>query len=350
ANPAAIVYGTPLGGAQLNAAATRGAGGPAVDGGYVYTPAAGTVLNVGNGQTLHVEFAPADAANYTNASKDVTINVVRATLTVTTVDSSKVYGQPNPAFTVNYSGFLNGDTPATLGGALSFTTAATQASNVGVYAVTPGGLTSANYAVNFVPGSLTITKAALTVTADDKVKILGAANPAFTASYAGFVLGQNPSVLGGTLTFATPATVASPVGNYTVTPSGLTSPNYSITYVNGTLSVTYGVCALYDPEKAAQTNSTIPVKLQLCNAAGADVSTPTAVMQATGVVFISTQIPAQLADAGDANPDFNFRYVAGTPGAYIFNLSTKGYAPGTYLLNFVVSGDPVPHAVKFSVR
>ena len=350
AAPSAIVYGTPLGGAQLNAAATRGAAGPAVDGVYNYTPAAGTLLNVGNGQTLHVEFTPADVANYTNASKDVTLNVVRATLTVRTVDASKVYGQPNPAFAVAYTGFLNNDGPASLGGALIFATAATQASNAGVYAVTPSGLTSSNYAINFVPGSLTITKAALTVTADNKVKILGAANPVFTASYAGFVLGQGPSVLGGALAFATPATPASPVGNYAVTPSGLTSPNYSITYVNGTLSVTYGVCALYDQEKAAQSNSTIPVKLQLCDAGGTNVSAPTAVMQATGVLMVSTQTPAQLADAGDANPDFNFRYVAGTPGAYIFNLSTKGYAPGTYLLNIVVGGDPVPHAVKFSVR
>ncbi|HEX8294408.1 MAG TPA: MBG domain-containing protein [Pyrinomonadaceae bacterium] len=350
ANPSPIVYGAQLGGTQLNAAATRGAGGPAVDGLYAYTPAAGTVLAVGNGQTLHVEFTPADAANYTAASKDVTINVVRATLTVKAADATRVYGQPNPAFTVTYAGLLNGDTPAALGGALSFTTAATQSSDAGAYPVTPGGLTSSNYAINFVPGSLNITKAALTVTADNQVKVLGAANPAFTASYTGFVLGQGPNALGGALTFTTPATAASGVGNYPVTPSGLTSPNYSITYADGTLSVTYGVCALYDPEKAAQSNSTLPIRLQLCNAAATGVTAPGVVVQATGVVMISTQTPAQLADAGNANPDFNFRYVGGTPGEYLFNLSTKGYTPGTYLLNFVVSGDPVPHAVKFSVR
>jgi hypothetical protein len=350
ANPSAIVYGTPLGASQLNATATLGAVGPAVGGGFAYNPAAGTVLNVGNNQTLHVDFTPADAANYTNASKDVTVNVVRATLTVKTVDASKVYGQPNPAFAVTYSGFLNNDGPATLGGTLTFTTAATTNSNAGVYPVTPSGLTSANYAINFVAGNLTIDKAPLTVTANNAVKILGAANPAFTASYAGFVLGQNPSVLGGTLTFTTPATAASPVGNYPVTPGGLTSNNYAFTYVNGTLSITYGVCALYDQEKAANSGSTIPVKLQLCNAASSDVSAASVVVQATGVIQVSTNVPAQLADAGNANPDFNFRYTAGTPGAYIFNLSTKGYASGTYLLNFIVSGDPVPHSVKFSVR
>src|SRR5207237_7634103 len=140
------------------------------------------------------------------------------------------YGQPNPAFSVTYSGFLNNDGPASLGGTLTFTTAATTNSNAGVYTVTPSGLTSANYAINFVAGNLAIDKAPLTVTADNAVRILGAANPAFTASYAGFVLGQNPGVLGGALSFSTPATAASPVGNYAVTPAGLTSPNYSITY------------------------------------------------------------------------------------------------------------------------
>jgi hypothetical protein len=348
-NPSAIIYGTPLGASQLNATATRGAGGPAVAGGFVYNPAAGTVLNVGNGQTLHVDFTPADAANYTTAAKDVSINVVKATLTITAVDSSKVYGQPNPAFTVAYGGFLNGDGPGSLGGALAFTTAATQSSNAGVYPVTPSGLASANYAINFVAGSLTINKAPLTVTANNAVKTLGAPNPTFTAGYGGFVLGQDESVLGGTLAFTTPATAASPVGTYTLTPSGLTSPNYSITYVDGTLAITYGVCALYDQEKAAQVGSTIPIKLQLCTAGLSNVSGP-AVVHATGAVLVSTQAPATLADSGNANPDFNFRYTADAPGFYIFNLSTKGYAPGTYLLNFTVGGDPVPHSVKFSVR
>jgi hypothetical protein len=347
ANPAAIIYGTPLGAAQLDATATRGAGGPLVGGGFVYVPAAGTVLNVGNGQTLHVEFTPADAANYTTASKDVSINVVKATLTIKTVDASKIYGAPNPAFAVTYSGFLNGDTPASLSGALSFATAAGDASNVGVYPVTPGGLSSANYAIVFAAGSLTINKAALTVTANNAVKILGAANPAFTASYSGFVLGQGPGVLGGALAFATPATAASSVGSYPVMPGGLVSPNYEITFAGGTLVITYGVCEQHAPAQAAQRGSTIPVKLQLCNVNSADVSSPTIVVHAVGVTQVTSSAPAELADAGNANPDFNFRY-AGT--GYIFNLSTKGYPTGTYVLSFTVTGDPAPHAVQFSVK
>src|SRR5439155_2563662 len=75
-NPAGIAYGTALSGTQLNATGS-------VAGSMVYTPASGTVLNVGNAQTLHVDFTPSDTANYNSASKDVVINVVKVTTSIT---------------------------------------------------------------------------------------------------------------------------------------------------------------------------------------------------------------------------------------------------------------------------
>ena len=83
----------------------------------------------------------------------------------------------------------------------------------------------------------TVNRAPLTVTADNQTKITGEANPAFTVSYSGFVLGEGPGVLGGTLTFSTLATTSSPPGTYTITPGGLTSSNYDMTFVSGTLTV-----------------------------------------------------------------------------------------------------------------
>jgi uncharacterized repeat protein (TIGR03803 family) len=74
-NPADITYPTALSGTQLNATAN-------IAGVFVYTPASGTVLNAGNGQTLHVNFTPTDTVNYNNASKDALINVLRATTTI----------------------------------------------------------------------------------------------------------------------------------------------------------------------------------------------------------------------------------------------------------------------------
>src|SRR5207249_5637996 len=71
--------------------------------------------------------------------------------------------------------------------------------------------------------SQVVNKAPLSITADPKTKVYGEPNPAFTVSYFGFVLGQGPDVLGGTLSFATAASTASTVGSYSITPSGLTS-------------------------------------------------------------------------------------------------------------------------------
>jgi type VI protein secretion system component Hcp len=87
------------------------------------------------------------------------------------------------------------------------------------------------------PVVFTITPAPLTITADNQTKIAGESNPTFTASYSSFVLGQGPDALGGALTVSTLATVGSPPGPYVITPGGLTSGNYAITFVDGTLTV-----------------------------------------------------------------------------------------------------------------
>jgi ELWxxDGT repeat protein len=80
ANPANIVYGTALGSAQLNATTSWVVGGTAgaVPGTFTYSHPVGTVLNVGNGQTLSVSFTPTDTTDYTTATATVTINVVPA--------------------------------------------------------------------------------------------------------------------------------------------------------------------------------------------------------------------------------------------------------------------------------
>jgi hypothetical protein len=159
-------------------------------------------------------------------------------LTVRVDDKTKVYGAPLPSLSASHEGFVLNERPDVLGGTLSLTTAAGAASVVGEYPIRASGLTSTNYAIRFVDGTLEITPAPLTVRAEDTTKRYGAALPAFTAAYEGFVLGETPGVLGGSLRFTTPATVDSVVGQYPLTPSGLTSGNYSITFVDGKVRVT----------------------------------------------------------------------------------------------------------------
>lgn len=86
--------------------------------------------------------------------------------------------------------------------------------------------------------TLTVTKAALTITADDKTKQQGKANPALTVSYQGFKYHDNASSLIKQPIVTTTATVNSPAGTYPITVSGAESGNYDITYVAGSLTVT----------------------------------------------------------------------------------------------------------------
>ena len=106
-------------------------------------------------------------------------------------------------------------------GTATFTTSATAASAVGTYPITAtnGTLTAANYTITIsaTAANLTITAAPLTATVQAAAKVYGAANPSFGLTYSGFVNGDTSSVVTGTATFTTSATVASGVGSYGVT-------------------------------------------------------------------------------------------------------------------------------------
>lgn len=90
------------------------------------------------------------------------------------------------------------------------------------------------------PATLTVNPALLTVRANDQTREYGLENPALTYSITGFAPGEDQSSLSGTATAATTANLYSPVlgSPYPITISGdLASPNYSFTYVGGTLSI-----------------------------------------------------------------------------------------------------------------
>jgi hypothetical protein len=102
--PGDIVYGTPLSSAQLNATAT--VNGVPIAGTFVYSPAAGTILQAGSGQLLHVDFMPADTTLYTGASKEVTITVAKRSQTITFGSlPGKTLG--DPAFSVSATASSN---------------------------------------------------------------------------------------------------------------------------------------------------------------------------------------------------------------------------------------------------
>ena len=79
---------------------------------------------------------------------------------------------------------------------------------------------------------------ALTITANNASKLYGAALPTLSASYSGFVNGDSASSLTTAPALSTTATASSNVGSYAITASGAVDPNYTISYVAGTLTVT----------------------------------------------------------------------------------------------------------------
>ena len=176
--------------------------------------------------------------NYTIGYLPGTLTISPAPLTITADNQSRPYGQPNPALTASFSGFANGDTPASLTGALNCTTTATAASPAGSYSISCSGLSSTNYTISNVPGQLTVTGTSLTITGSNASRPYGQANPAFTASFTGFVNGDDASVLTGVLNCTTTATTGSPAGNYPINCSGLSSTTYTIAYIPGQLTIT----------------------------------------------------------------------------------------------------------------
>ena len=84
---------------------------------------------------------------------------------------------------------------------------------------------------------MSVTPAPLGIAANSATRLYGDANPAFSATYTGFQNGETPAALTGALALATPAIPTSNVGNYAIIPSGQSSTNYTIAYVNGKLSV-----------------------------------------------------------------------------------------------------------------
>src|SRR5579871_2831456 len=178
-------------------------------------------------------------ATFSASSATGDLTVTKAQLTVTADNQSRLYGDPNPAFTYTITGFVNGDTIAVVSGTADCTTTATQASPVGAYPITCtiGTLSAQNYVFAFVAGTLTINPAPLTVNVANASRAYGDPNPTFTGTITGL---KNGDVI--TANYSTTATQLSPVGTYPITAT-LVDPNnvlgnYTVTINNGTLTIT----------------------------------------------------------------------------------------------------------------
>ena len=178
-------------------------------------------------------------ASFLNSTGTYSQTVTPAPLTITADSTSKTYGQTVTFAGTEFStsGLVNSDSvgSVSLSSAGAAATATVAGSPYAIIASNAVGSGLSNYSISYVNGSLSVTPAPLTITASDPLPIIeGESVPTTDAvTYSGFVNNEGPSVLSGTLTFTfTPTT-----GGYTITPGGLTSANYAISFLPGTLTV-----------------------------------------------------------------------------------------------------------------
>lgn len=193
--------------------------------------------NVNAGQ--YTKTLKATYSNGVDFSVDIpyeyTIN--KAPMTLSVNDVQREYGEPNPSFTCNISGFVNGENEQTLGTTPAFECEATQISKVGNYKIL-ALLNAPNYEITYKYGTLTIVKAPITATVLDFNKIYGNENPDFSLSYSGLKNKETAPKWSIAPKFSTTATVASGVGAYPVTASNGVAVNYDVTKYNpGTLTI-----------------------------------------------------------------------------------------------------------------
>ena len=160
----------------------------------------------------------ASHTDYIPSPNTVAVTIAKAALTIQADDSNLEYG--DPAWwckKATYTGFVNGEDVTVLSGAVQFDCEYTDGGNVGTYSITPYGVTADNYEITFVPGTVTVNKAASSVTAAptaiDNLVYTGAAQ---TLVNAGTAAGGTMwySVDGGA--YSTDLPQATAIGNHTV--------------------------------------------------------------------------------------------------------------------------------------
>ena len=95
--------------------------------------------------------------SYQAFSKDYTLTVTQAPLTVSVGDYTRQEGEDNPTFKISYSGWKNGDTESVLTKKPTATCSATKSSPAGTYTITVSGGEAKNYKLNHKNGTLTVT-------------------------------------------------------------------------------------------------------------------------------------------------------------------------------------------------
>ena len=175
--------------------------------------------------------------NYDITFVDGELTVEPKKLTVTAKNDTITYGDEPSNAGVEYSGFVGDDNESSLDDSLIFSYEYGQYGKPGDYAIIPSGFRSENYEIEFVEGKLTVLPKKLTVTALNDTIVYGDEPSNAGVEFSGFTDGENEKSLNGTLVYSNEYKQYGNVGEYAITPSGLTADNYEIEFVAGKLTV-----------------------------------------------------------------------------------------------------------------
>ena len=277
----------------------------------------------------HVAGSPYSITASGAVDSDYAISYVAGSLTVTTAplsitanNQTKVYGAALPTLTATYAGFVNGDTSASLTTQPTLATTATASSHVAgnPYGITVSGAADSDYTISYVSGTLTVTPAPLTITANNQTMAYGGAMPTLTASYSGLVNGDTAASLTVLPALSTTATASSHVsGNpYTISVGGAADIDYSISYVSGTFTVTPVSLTITAANKTMAYGGSLPT-LTVTYSGLVNGDTPATLSAAGNTPPTISTVPATshagsyaITASAASDADYTISYVAGT--------------------------------------
>ena len=200
-----------------------------------------TVGGIGNYQ---IGVSGVSHSNYQIQFVPGTLKVRPRHITATVHDTSRMYGQQNPGFSLSFAN-LNGHHSNVVGtSGLQFSTLATQYSDVGTYDISASGIHNPNFEISYQSGRLSVVPANLTIQANNLNRIYGDENPELTYQYSGLVGTDTLFDVVSDFSINTDADLLSNVGNYAIQLQGSSSGNYSLNLINGHLQVTHAPISL----------------------------------------------------------------------------------------------------------
>lgn len=252
----------------------------------------------------------------------ITYPLLRPFMTPLTVTANSATTTYNGAAQTGGSGVTY--SPSTYNLAYLFGSVSTSGggTSVGSYAITPSGLNSnqQGYIINYANGTLGITPAALGVAANAAAKVYDglAFSGGNGVTYSGFQGSDTAASLSGALAYGGNSQGAVNAGSYNITPSGQSSTNYNISYVDGTLAVARAALGI-------AANSSSKIFGDTVSFTGSEF-TSTGLKHSETVGSVSLASPGAVSTAG----------VAGSPYAITASAATGGtFNPNNYTISYV---------------